>query len=181
MRECQAGAEAQREHEHGGGGPKRWRTCLGCFEERRRRRRWVGDGDGDIDGVGDGGLERRKAFLCGACAGRLRREVEMGGGLGNRGSRIVVKGECGCRGVVDEVWLCHLHGDEVEGEWKAALANAEAAIIAMGRVGACVACGEGVEDRTSGVWSCKVCRDWVWSAGDAGEAVRGGDGAGAAR
>lgn len=173
MRECQVGAEAQREHF--GVWPAAWRTCLECFEERRRRRRWDGDGDVDGDGVGEGvgGLERRKAFLCAACAGLVRRESRMGG--------VSVKEECGCRGVVDEIWLCHLHGDEVEAEWKATLANAEATIIAMGRGGACVACGEGVEDRTSGVWSCKVCRDWVWSAGDAGEAARGGDGAGAAR
>lgn len=152
-RQCEVVAAAQREHV--GVWPAGWNTCLECYGERRRR--WDG-----------AGLERRKAFLCKACAGVVRREDGMGNGA------VRVKEECGCRRVVGEMWLCHLHGEEVEGEWRGALANAEATIIAMGRDGACVACGVGWEDRESGVWSCKVCRDWVWSTGNAGEAGRAG-------
>ncbi|PVH72888.1 hypothetical protein DL98DRAFT_609304 [Cadophora sp. DSE1049] len=140
VKDCEVNELAQRDHVMD---PEPFQTCVDCYTTRRQR----------VPNLAVN-LERRKAFLCGACAQVVRRED---------GRSLEARGECLCRGTVGRTWLCHGHGREVEGEWVAALADAEAALMGLGVQGRCVACANEAEDRESGVWSCLVCRDWVWS------------------
>ncbi|KAK0120478.1 hypothetical protein ONS96_010689 [Cadophora gregata f. sp. sojae] len=125
-------------------------TCLKCHVARRDRVPRLQEN-----------LERRKVFLCGGCVEVVRGEEEAG--------RVEVRKECLCRESIDNTWLCHMHGREVEEEFASAVLNAEAALMRLGVRGRCIACAAEPEDDESGVWSCMICRDWVWSnPGNAG-------------
>ncbi|KAH6696770.1 hypothetical protein BKA61DRAFT_710543 [Leptodontidium sp. MPI-SDFR-AT-0119] len=116
-------------------------TCLECFDMRARHAPYRGVGP-----------EERKLFLCVPCANIA---------LGQNGLNVTVYPDCLCQTTLSNTWLCQMHRDKVDEEYVAALANSDAALIKLGAVGRCISCYVNVEDRNSGVYSCKICRDWV--------------------
>ncbi|KAH9211311.1 hypothetical protein DL95DRAFT_412249 [Leptodontidium sp. 2 PMI_412] len=116
-------------------------TCLECFDMRARHAPYRGVGP-----------EERKLFLCVPCANIA---------LGQNGLNVTVYPDCLCQTTLSNSWLCHMHRDKVDEEYVAALANSDAALIKLGAVGRCISCYVNVEDRNSGAYSCKICRDWV--------------------
>ncbi|KAG4428432.1 hypothetical protein IFR05_016085 [Cadophora sp. M221] len=140
--ECIPQAQAehrQNNHEH--------LTCLECFDTRARGAPYAGTGP-----------EERKIFLCSPCA-----DIALGrhhhAGMGN--VNVTVYPTCLCQTTLTNTWLCHMHRGRVDSEYDAALANADVELGRLGARGRCIACFVRAGDRGSGVWSCKICRDWV--------------------
>ncbi|KAG4427119.1 hypothetical protein IFR05_017398, partial [Cadophora sp. M221] len=120
-----------------------WHTCNIC-----RHKQWNHHSSHERST-----LARQKLYTCEICARLVRR------------SGLSWPQECLCHASKTCRDLCHFHREQIEDAAEGPILIAEDWLIRSGILGRerdlCVNCGERDANQYSGVWACKLCREWV--------------------